>query len=100
MKYITNDLFYSSSEGILFWIAGYTKDGNTYSVKEIIESFKYNALKFAQHAGVDFDEVKTFYNNKPRRYQYMRIFYTDVPKNIEGAFTLGKQWTMREWITY
>ena len=68
MKDITKDLFYSPSEGILFWVAGYTKDGNTSSVIEIIESLKYNALIFAEHVGINIDEVKTFFNEYPPRY--------------------------------
>lgn len=100
MEKITKDLFYSSKEGILFWVAGYTRDSNTENVKKIIEDLKQNAMRFAEQAGCDFDEVKTFYNTKPRRYQYMRIFYTEVPKNLEGAFELGEHWTIHEWITY
>lgn len=99
MEKITKDLFYSSKEGILFWVAGYTRDGNTDNVKEIIEDLKQNALRFAEQAGCHFDEVKTFYNDRPPRYQYMRIFYTYVPKNLEGAFELGEDWTMRKWLT-
>ena len=99
MKKTTDDLFYSSKEGILFWVAGYTQDGNTENVKKILESIKENAYKFAEQAGVDFDEVQTFYNSQPPRYQYMRIFYTYAPKNLEGAFKLGEDWTMYKWIT-
>lgn len=100
MEKITKDLFFASREGILFWVAGYTRDGNTDNVQEIVEDLTQNALRFANQAGCHFDEVLTFYNTRPPRYQYMRIFYTYVPKNLEGAFKLGEDWTMSEWITY
>lgn len=99
MKKITENLFYSTQEGILFWVAGYTRDGSTDKVVEIIESLNSNAQTFADHAGVPLDEVFTFYNERPPRYQYMRIFYTYVPKNLEGAYKIGKDWTMYKWLT-
>lgn len=99
MEKITKDLFYSSKENILFWVAGYTKDSQMENVKIIIEDLNQNAMAFAEKAGCNFDEVRTFYNNQPPRYQYMRVFYTLNPKNVEGAFTLGKDWTMRKWLT-
>lgn len=94
-----NDLFYSPKEDILFWVAGYTRDGNTEKVNEIIKSLEENAKKFAEIANVPFEKVFTFINSKPPRYQYMRIFYTYVPKSIEGAFVIGESWTMDKWIT-
>lgn len=93
------DLFYSKSEGILFWVAGYTRDSNTYKVGEIVESLRDNAQRFADQAECNFDEVCTLYNTRPPRYQYMRIFYTFTPKNLEGAFELGEDWTMDKWLT-
>ena len=99
MKKTTDNLFYSSKEDILFWVAGYTRDGNTENVAEILKSLEENATKFAEQADIPFDKVLTFYNTQPPRYQYMRIFYTYTPKNIEGAFKLGENWTMYNWIT-
>lgn len=95
-KEITRDLFYSTEEGILFWVAGYTRDGNTNSVKEIVQSLEENAKTFAEKAEVDFDKVLTLYNERPPRYQYMRIFYAYC-KN-KGGFELGKDWTMYKWL--
>lgn len=97
MKKITENLFYSTQEGILFWVAGYTRDGNTENVQEIIASLKENAQTFADHAGVPFEKVLTFYNTRPPRYQYMRIFYAYCEN--KGGFELGKDWTMYKWLT-
>lgn len=98
MEKITKDLFYSPTEGILFWVAGYTRDGNTENVQEIINSLKENSQIFADYAGIPFEKVFTFYNTRPPRYQYMRIFYAYTPK-VEGAFKLGEDWTMYKWLT-
>lgn len=87
MKKITDNLFYSSKEGILFWIAGYTRNDNT-----------ENAQTFADHVGIPLEKVFTYYNTRPPRYQYMRIFYAYIPK-VEGAFELGEDWTMYKWLT-
>jgi hypothetical protein len=92
------DLFYSSDEGILFWVAGYTKDGNTNSVVEIVESLNENATNFAEIANIPINSVFTLFNTKPPRYQYMRIFYAWCPP-VEDAFVLSEGWTMSKWIT-
>lgn len=92
------DLFYSLDEGILFWIAGYTKDGNTNSVVEMVESLEENATKFAKVANIPIEKVFTLYNTKPPHYQNMRIFYALCPL-VEDAFVLSTGWTMNNWIT-
>lgn len=63
-----------------------------------MNSFKENAQTFAEYAGVPLEKVLTFYNTRPPRYQYMRIFYAYTPK-VEGAFELGEDWTMYQWLT-
>lgn len=100
MEKITKELFYSSKEGILFWVAGYTKDRNMTNLKEIIADLNLNGIRFAQHAGCDFDEVNTFYITESPCYKNMRVFFTYLPKNLEDAFELKEDWTMSEWITY
>lgn len=99
MEKITNNLFYSTKENILFWVVGYTRDNNTHNLLEKIDSLKQNGIRFAEQAGVNLDEVKTFTNDYPPRYQYMRVFYTHVPKNLENTFKLGESWSMSEWLT-
>lgn len=95
------DLFYSKQENILFWVAGYTRDGNTDNVLEIIQDLIKNAETFSKIADCQLSEVKTFYNNQPPRYQYMRIFYAKTEHVPEEAFVIGTttDWTMRKWIT-
>ena len=93
-----NDLFYSPKEGILFWVAGYTRDNNTEQVIEMVKSLEENANKFAEIANIPIEKVFTFLNSKPPRYQYMRIFYAWCP-DIEDSFKLSEDWTMNKWIT-
>ena len=92
------DLFYSPDEGILFWVAGHTKDGNTNSVVEMVESLKENATFFAETANVPIKSVFTLYNTRPPRYQNMRIFYAWCSP-VKDAFVLSSGWTMDRWIT-
>lgn len=92
------DLFYSQREGILFWVAGYTRDNNTEQVIEMIKSLEENATKFAEMANIPIEKVSTFLNSKPPRYQYMRIFYAWCP-DVKDSFKLSEDWTMNKWIT-
>lgn len=92
------ELFYSKSEGILFWVAGYTRDGNTNNVSQMVQSLQENAQKFANKANIKLEKVQTIYNTCPPRYQYMRIFYAHC-EPIEDAYILGEDWTMIEWLT-
>lgn len=64
-----------SKDDLVFWIAGYTVDGNTENVLQMIESLQANAQKFAEAVRCDKDKVCTLHVNKSRRYKYMRVFY-------------------------
>jgi hypothetical protein len=96
------DLFYSPNEQLLFWVAGYTADGSTDNVLQMIKSLKKYAGLFAKEIGVKIDQVETYYVLKSRRYKYMRIFYAKVEPEKVGAdvFTfLNSDWTMLKWLT-
>ncbi len=95
------DLFYSPNEQLLFWVAGYTADGNTDNVLQIIQSLKENAELFAQTACVNIEQVNTYYITTSRRYKYMRVFYAKVePEKISAkAFCFSNSdWTMAKWL--
>ena len=104
MESLTKNLFYSESESILFWVAGYCASDNDASVVKKIENLQNEAKMFADHVGADIKDVRTFYNEHPPRYQYMRIFYlNEWPAEKKGeAFTISadKGWTMSKWILY
>ncbi|MBK7362627.1 MAG: hypothetical protein IPJ01_10065 [Micavibrio sp.] len=93
------DLFYSTSEKKLFWIAGYTD--NSYNVKEIVSTLTNNRNHFIKTCKLpEKSLVRTDYITKSSRYKSMRYFWVDniktPPKN---AFELGDDWTMDKWIS-
>lgn len=97
------DILYFPKEQIICWVAGYTEDGNTSSVKGIIESLNNDAKAFAKFAKVDFESVHTVFIEKSSRYKYMRVFYAVVsPENVpEIAYHIdGSGWTMHKWLSY
>ncbi len=96
---IMEDLFFSEVEKTAFWIAGYTNDDQG-NVNEIIKSLKGGAKTFAEWVGCEIYDVSTFVNNKPPRYQYMRVYYAKTELPPEGAFILDDKWTMLKWIEY
>ncbi len=83
-------LFYSKKDGLLYWIAGYTADGNTDNVAQMTKSLTDNATKFAGVAGCEVNEVCTHYNQMPPQYQYMRVFYVKTEKIPAGAMELDR----------
>jgi hypothetical protein len=96
---LMKDLFFSEVEKTAFWIAGYTNDDQG-NVNEIIKSLKGGAKTFAEWVGCEIYDVSTFVNNKPPRYQYMRVYYAKTELPPEGAFILDDKWTMLKWIEY
>ena len=96
------ETFYSEKDGFLFWVAGYTRDGNTRYVTQMIESLKEGAQTFADFAGVPIETVMTDFVEKSQRYKFMRVFYVESTekKAPENAFRLGKDWTMWQWLQY
>ena len=96
-----SNLFYSKTDNFLFWVAGYTKDGNVQDVAQMIEALKENATHFAQIASVPFEHVKTTFLNRSSRYKYMRVFYCTLPveKVPDEAYVIeGKDWNMWKWL--
>lgn len=84
------NLFYSTTDKILYWVAGYTADGNTSSVEKMTDSLKENAIKFANVAGCNYQDVQTYYNDRPSQYQYMRVFYVKTDYIPESAFLINR----------
>ncbi len=100
MPDISNNLHYTPNDKMLFWVAGYTADGNTDSVTEIVRSLTGNAQAFAAFVGCEPDQVKTFYNTQPPRYQYMRVFYIQTETPHPDAFVWNGEWTINKVITH
>lgn len=89
------DLFYTSKDKCLFWVAGYTEDGNTDLLTKKIPLLLKNAEKFRKVAGCELDEVGTFYVDDSSKFKFMRVFYveTDVPPSMaarDDNYTMKK----------
>lgn len=94
------NLFYSSTDQMLFWIAGYTADNNTSYVMEINESLIKNSRLFRKHCKCKASQVRTIMIYESRKYKYMRAFFIEKPKHIpDDAYQLNNDWTMHKWIT-
>lgn len=93
------NLFYSLSEKILFWVAGFT-DNSPY-VKEIVGMLDSNAKKLADLVSADVEGVCTIVLEKSRRYKNMRVFYiqTLIIPLREGAWTIPEDTTMRKYLS-
>jgi len=92
-------LFYSESEKIAFYVAGYTD--NSLLVEDIISMLNKHTKKFSEKVGVDSKTVKTDYITSSRRYKSMRVFYAEnVTEKPEGAFVITSEndWTMHKWL--
>lgn len=96
------DLFYSTKEKKLFYIAGYTD--NSYNVKEIVSVLENQRKYFLKQVGLPEKStiVNTDYITNSRRYKSMRYFWindvepSQAPKE---AFVLNDDyWTMQKWI--
>ena len=70
------NLYFSSSENIIFWVAGYTADGNTGVAIDKARFLVEYAKEFANVTDVPLDMVFTFYVTNSRRYKNMRVFWT------------------------
>lgn len=93
------NLFYSSADKTLFWVAGYTADGNTDEVMKQVEALIKNARIFRRHCKCRGIKVKTRYIQHSSRFKYMRVFYIQNPKRIPtDAYQLNNDWTMEKWI--
>jgi hypothetical protein len=101
------NLFYSPSENILFWIAGYVAQPD--NVHQFIIEITDPANEFADYAQVPFKSIKSMYITESRKYKYMRVYWVedqtikveDVDKFIHNGkevFNIGTGWTMRKWL--
>lgn len=94
------DLFYSTKEKKLFYIAGYTDQ--SYAVHNIIKMLREQKKQFLKITAFRLNKhVNTDYITKSSRYKSMRYFWINnvepdkVPKE---AFILNDDWTMQKWI--
>lgn len=83
-------LFYSKKDSTLYWIAGYTKDGNMSSVVDMTNDLLQNAKVFSEVAGCEVGDVQTHYNQLPPQYQYMRVFYVKTEKIPAGTTVIER----------
>lgn len=106
------NLFYTESDNMLFWIAGYTMDDTVNVVKKTTSLLK-NAEIFAKVAKCTIEEVNTVLNPNPPRYQYMRVFYVQTKHIPKEAYVVKKvtepkngysveqlEWNMWKWLGY
>ena len=92
------NLHYTPKDKMLFWVAGYTADGNTGSVTQKVKSLLDNAQIFADKVRCKIEDVQTLYNSFPPRYQYMRVFYVESNGHPD-AFVWDGEWTMGKVLT-
>ena len=95
------NLFYSPSEKIAFWVAGYCEDLNTDNVVSKTRSLLENGQSFAAHLGIELKSVNTYEILKSQRYRNMRLFYANgVDSAPDGSFVITNEngWTMSEWV--
>lgn len=78
--------FYYSFDGYLLWVAGYTGDNQTDSVREKIKYLTEDAAKFSQMAEIPIDYVKTLRVENSRRFKGMRVFYVEARMPAPNAF--------------
>lgn len=101
-KIIQNNLFYSTSENIIFFIPPYYID-NESNVESFSASLKHYSASIANEVGIDCNVVKSRYIESSSKYKQMRVFFIskelsddELPK---GTHVLGSDWTMYKWIT-
>lgn len=94
------ELYYSESEEILFWVAGYTADNQTENVCKQTESLKANARRFARVANCPLSVIRTRTITQSRRYKHMRVFWVDYADPVPGAFVFKDTWTMENWLEF
>ncbi len=100
-----HELFYSTSEKILFYVAGYTDNSDKVSeIKKTLNAGVKVLVDILKDSGyIELDEklVNTTFVTHSMRYKYMRVFYVqNVEKKYvsKSAFQIGKDWTMDKWL--
>lgn len=96
MENIEKNLFYSPSEQLVFWIAGYL--GNDRRVEALTEELKRVTEIFTRATGVKAETVHiTDLIRKSRRYMSMQVLYAKSENPPDGAFVI-KNFNMMEWV--
>lgn len=91
------NIFFSPTENILFWIAGY--DTYTHNVQQKVSSMIANCETFSNIANVPYGEVYMLaVTTKSSRYQGAEVYYAETATVPEGAFDIGENWTMNQWL--
>lgn len=93
------DLFYSESEKILFWVVGYSCVDNTQKIDDTIKGLQDLKQKFIELGGSG--DIKSFMVEKSRRYKYNRVVFCENINNPpENAFNITNKngWTMHKWL--
>jgi hypothetical protein len=96
-----DNLFYSESERILFYIPNYYLDSNS-NAMEFSKNIEKEIFKFANIMGNGqrLDTFKTKFIESSTRYKRMRVFWKEDAEPVPEAFHLTKEndWTMWKWI--
>ena len=86
-----NNLFYSVSESILFWIAGYVSD----DAQSIIDA----ADKFSAIAKVSKSEIYIKDVLDSRKYKNMKVFFSTIEGTPPKEAFITSNYSMDEWLT-
>lgn len=101
-------LYYSPSEGILFWITPNQNDHKEVHLK--INELTQRCTEFATAMQVPFNEVKVQLIYDSSKYKYMELYWVedqrlkiDIEKdtfnhNDIRIFNIGLEWTVTKWI--
>ncbi|MBK8706637.1 MAG: hypothetical protein IPN33_25710 [Saprospiraceae bacterium] len=97
-----DNLYYSKKDATLFWVAGYTGDGNTNNVFQIADILVKYAHKFSRIANVDTSDVCTDFIEQSSRFSRMRVFYvkTEFIPDEYAVFHIRENKTMQEFLSY
>lgn len=90
--------YYSPTEKLLFWVAGY--DNGSENVDDIIKMLGDKALLFANACFVHRRAVQTTFATSSMRYKDMRVFYVkcDYPPKEAFSLDIAGDWTMHKWL--
>ncbi len=94
------DLFYSVSEGLLFYVAGYADSTNVMTQISMLQN-NYNHMKRISGGETQISSEEIL---KSSRYKSMRVFWCKTTVIPQDAFVIGDKpndpnnWTMWKWI--
>lgn len=89
------NLFYSPAEEVLFYIADTDKAEN---ILAFIKNLKNHGKKFSETAGVNLNEVGSFFIKNSNKFRGMRVFHAHS-KNIPAkAKIIDKELSLISWI--